>query len=153
MDEIDDLWTWDKIYEDMIIKYGNRVFETDTTGIVCNKSAWARKVVENIYNIKRSDLTETACHFSYIKFAIRNDGKFVGIVGGKSQFHHKYPSDVLFYDINLAKKKKAAQVMIKNKLTWCEEKIIILVNEVNDDSGKEARANEKLLQRDYNLFG
>lgn len=153
MDGIDNLWTWNEICKDMRKKYGDRVFEVDTTSITVNKSAWAREVVKDLYGIDRSDLTEKACHFSYIKFAVREDGEVVGIVGGKSQFHHKNASDVLFYDIDNEEEKMAAEVMRQNKLVWYEEKIIILVNEVDNDSSKEAVTNEKILQKDYNLFG
>ncbi|MEG0361771.1 MAG: hypothetical protein RR602_09060 [Longicatena sp.] len=76
MDSVEGFWTWDKLYQDMISKYGDRVFVVDTKGIILNKSKWSREVVEKIFNLKKSDLKEKACHFSYIKFAIKKMGKF-----------------------------------------------------------------------------
>lgn len=68
MDSVDGFWTWNKLYQDIKSIYGDRVFVVDTKGIILNKSKRPREVVEKIFNLKKSDLKEKACHFSYVKF-------------------------------------------------------------------------------------
>jgi hypothetical protein len=101
---IEDLWKKKDIFDDLNQEYKGRVFWVSTKEIANNKSTWASKVVWDLYRIDRIDLKTEAYHFSYIKFTKNEDDMIWGIVGGKSQFHHNYCSDVCFYDISNEKK-------------------------------------------------
>lgn len=148
---INDLLKKDDIFNNLCQKYERRVFLVPTKEIAQNKSAWATKVVSDFFDVNRMDLKEEAFHFSYIKFAKSNkDNTIWGIVGGKSQFHHKNRSDVEFYDIN-TERKDASNFMSKNELSWYEDEILILKS-IKNNSDKEARENEKILQMNYKLF-
>lgn len=148
---INELQEKEKIINDLLYNYGERVYLVSTVEMKKNKSAWANMVVQKMYSINRLDMKNYAYHFSYIKFAKNTNGKILGIVGGKSQFHYKNRSDVCFYDI-YESKKKVAIFMKEKHLRWYEDEIIILAND-NNCSSKEAFANEKILQNNYYLFG
>lgn len=144
------MWIKEDILKVIKQEYEERVCLVSTKEIAKNKSAWATNVVSVLYGKNRIDLKDEAYHFSYIKFAKNKDEMIWGIVGGKSQFHHKYCSDVRFY--NLSKEKKdASDFMLENELTWYEDEILILVN-CDNKLDKEACKNEKKLQEKYNLF-
>lgn len=147
---IEDLWEKEDILNDIYQEYEGRVFLVSTKEIAKNKSAWATNVVSELLGINRMDLKNEACHFSYIKFAKNKDDMIWGIVGGKSQFHHKFRSDVCFYDL-CKEQKEASNFMCQNELTWYEDEILILKN-LNNNLDKEARKNEEMLQKKYNLF-
>ncbi|OVE69073.1 hypothetical protein CCS79_09110 [Clostridium diolis] len=147
---IEDLFTKEYIFNDISQNYIGRVFKVSTIEIAKNKSKWATNVVMELFGIKRMELKNEAYYFSYIKFAKNKDDMIWGIVGGKSQFHHKYSSDVCFYDI-CKEKKEASNFMCKNELTWYKDEILILTN-LNNNLDKEAHENEEMLQKKYKLF-
>lgn len=152
--KLSDLLEMEYIVKDLCENNREQVILISTKSIFRNKSAWASTVCSDIYNQQRKLLQTEAYHFSYIKFAINKTGKIFGIVGGKSQFHHKYASDVCFYDIEDEKfdRKRAAIFMRENELNWYEDEILILKNIVHNSS-QEAKNNEKMMQNKYNLFG
>lgn len=147
---IKDLWKKKDIFYDINLEYKGRAFLVSTKEITKNKSAWATNVVSDLYRINRIDLKNEACHISYIKFAKNKDDMILGIVGGKSQFHHKYRSDVCFYDLSKVQK-NASNFMRQNELAWYEDEILIFKN-LDNNSDEEARINEKMLQLKYKLF-
>ena len=154
---LEELRTKDEIIRTLKVQYPQRFFVVSTSDIFANKSKWASRIVKEIYQCDRNTMTDLAYHFAYIKFAKDKKNNVYGIVGGKSQFHHKNPSDVCFYDINADKHKNkdAAVFMQKNHLEWYTDEIVILKNEEYLDekkADKEARANEKALQSAFCLF-
>lgn len=148
------LWEKEDIVNDLQKAYGESAVLVSTKSILENKNKWASTICFELFNRKRETLITEAYHFSYIKFAIDEQGKIWGFVGGKSQFHWKNPSDIVFYDIEDVKwvNKKAAVFMRKNKFRWDKEKILILKN-TDNSSSEEAEKNEEMLQNKYNLFG
>ena len=144
-------------------KYGkNRVFmiSTEKFDLTTNpkkrntnkgRSKWADEVVEQLYlGIERSQLEKEECNFSYIKFAQNNEGKIFGVVNGKSKFHHKYPSDVWFYD-DFTGKDDLKKCMDDYNLQWDTKEILIIKNE-NPLNSSEAYANESKLHEMFNLY-
>lgn len=154
-----------KIIKVLKERFGDeRVFEINTKGYnlspfnkirkrACAKSTWANETFEEIYKSNRKDLKTDTYHFSYIKFAVDKDNNEVyGLVSGKSSFHHRYPSDVWFYDLHDENETKlAAKYCDHNALEWYSEEILIIKNE-DDKNRQEAFDNEKIMKNLFNLF-
>ncbi len=147
---IDELQTKDYIIKKLKNEYKERVFVISTADIFKNKAQWADRVVKEIYNCNRCEMENDAYHFSYVKFALTEKNEVCGIVGGKSQFHWKYSSDVCFFDIEKFDNPKS-RFMKKHNLQWYLEEIVILKN-VNDLDVNEAYSNETYLQQVFSLF-
>ncbi len=126
-------------------EYKERIFIVSTDAIFLNKAKWADRVVNEIYNCDRHKMKEYAYHFSYIKFAKNEKNEVYGIVGGKSQFHWKYSSDIQFFDIEKCDNLKS-RFMKKYNLQWDTAEIVILKN-INDLNKREAFSNEMILQQ------
>ena len=144
------LQTKQYIIEKIKDEYKERAFIVSTEKIFINRAKWADQLVSELYNCDRRNMGDYAYHFSYIKFAKNEKNEVYGIVGGKSQFHCKYSSDVKFFDIEKCDNPKS-RFMKKHNLQWYTAEIVILKN-INDLDEREAFSNEKKLQQTFSLF-
>lgn len=139
-------------------KFKNRVFEVATKQLASDYprkrgdiTKWANATTNQVFG-KDIKALNSPVYFSYIKFAKDTQNNIYGIIGGISQFHSKYNSDIEFWDLDKNSQKEAAKKMKTENLDWYTDSVIIIRNN-DDQSREEAVNNEKDLQDKFELFG
>ena len=120
-----------------------------------DRSDWADKIVNELYNKERKDIIKKEkgfdkgeVNFAYIKFMKNRKGEIFGAISGLSSFHKGYPSDVWFYDVEHSHKNKVKDMKRNFDLdSWYTEEIIIITS----GNRKEAREDEKSLKEMFYL--
>lgn len=164
------LWLMDDIIEEMKEKYGDeRIWILETRGWDLtntpkrrnrdkDRNDWADKAVKCVFGKARDEIIRKdpkrfstgEYNFSYIKFAINEDGTIYGVVNGLSCFHKYYPSDIWFYALPDKDKPKLTRLMEEYKLKWYVDKILLLKNK-NPEDRSEACDNEKWMHDRFYL--
>ena len=165
---MDILWNKNEIIKVLNNKYvcvGNgKVFEISTTGFpltkkICRKgrkkkgefsfSNWANDTIKTITNGEKDKSNlDTPIHFAYIKFVENKDGDILGIIGGKSQFHSGYNSDINYTDYE--EHLSAGNYIKNNELKIYTQDVIIVLN--NEPNKTNADNDEKWIIKEFNLF-